>query len=93
MWKYKVKLYYSGLIASAYYCGAYLYGRAEEDLKRVDEEKKIYGLTEGDLLECWIDAHRDVKLHWDLIMKMAKELLEKRLLGAEYFEEILLTRI
>ena len=91
-WKYRVKLYYSGMIGAAYYCGAYEYGRAGVDLAQVEELTNLYNLTEGDLLDCWMEAHQDITEHWPLIWEMALELKEKQILGCEYFEEILLTR-
>jgi hypothetical protein len=91
-WRFYIKMYYSGIIAAAYYCGAYLYCRASEDLKEVEKTKKLYGLSEGDLLDCWLEAHSDIQEHWELIMEMAGDLFEHKLLGSEYFEELLFTR-
>ena len=90
-WRYRIKCLYGGLIASAFYCGAYLYDRAHVDLELTEEERKLYGLTEGDLLECWISVHKDIKLHWGIIWEMSEKLFKEKLLGAEYYEELLLT--
>lgn len=79
-------------MAAAKFCGIYAYNRAVVELERVDDTVYLYGLSESDVLECWLETHRDVSEHWDLIMEMALELRDRELLGAQYFEEILLGR-
>lgn len=82
-------MHYSGVIAEALYSGD-LYDRAAEDMLQAEKLIKIYVLSESDVLDCWLEAHQDIKDNWDLIMEMAKKLYQKKILGTEYFDELLL---
>jgi len=60
------------VIAAAYYSGIYFYDHAGEDMRQADEVIKIYGLSESDVLDCLLEAHKDISDHWNLIVEMAE---------------------
>jgi hypothetical protein len=91
--KIRTNAQFWGIIGGAYYSGSYNWDQAGRDIENAERIIHEYDLAFWEVLGIWFDTHDLISEYADLLEKAAEKLLEDKVLGAEYWEEVLISTI